>query len=44
MVIGVPAFAVFYLLFKKWSEKKLEEKGLPTNTEDYATKENEIRF
>lgn len=44
MVIGVPAFAVFYLLFKKWSEKKLEEKGLPINTEDYATKENKIRF
>lgn len=44
MVIGVPAFAVFYTLFKKWSEKKLEEKGLPTNTEDYASEENKIRF
>ena len=44
MVIGVPAFAVFYTLFKKWSEKKLEEKGLPTNTEDYASEENRIRF
>lgn len=44
MVIGVPAFAVFYTLFKKWSEQKLKEKGLPTNTEDYATEEKQIRF
>lgn len=44
MVIGVPAFAVCYMLFKKWSEKKLREKGLPTNTEDYASDENKIRF
>lgn len=44
MVIGVPVFAIFYTLFKKWSEKKLEEKGLPTNTEDYASEEHKIRF
>lgn len=44
MVIGVPAFAICYTLFKKWSEKKLSEKGLPTNTEDYASEENKIRF
>lgn len=44
MVIGVPVFAIFYTLFKRWSEKKLEEKGLPTNTEDYASEEHKIRF
>lgn len=44
MVIGVPAFAVFYTLFKSWSERKLKEKGLPTETADYASEENKIRF
>lgn len=44
MVIGVPAFAVCYLLFKEWSERKLEDKGLPTETEDYASAKNKIRF
>lgn len=44
MVIGVPAFAVFYTLFKRWSERKLKEKGLPTDTADYASEENQIRF
>ena len=44
MVIGVPAFAVFYTLFKQWSERKLREKGLPTETSEYASDENKIRF
>lgn len=44
MVIGVPAFAVFYTLFKSWSERKLKEKGLPTETADYASEEHKIRF
>lgn len=44
MVIGVPAFAVFYTLFKSWSERKLKEKGLPTDTADYASEEHKIRF
>ena len=44
MVIGVPAFAVFYTLFKRWSERKLKEKGLSTETSDYASEENQIRF
>ena len=44
MVIGVPAFAVFYTLFKRWSERKLREKGLPTETADYASEKNQIRF
>ncbi|MBQ1252055.1 MAG: AI-2E family transporter [Firmicutes bacterium] len=44
MVIGVPAFAVFYTLFKRWSERKLRDKGMPTETSDYASEENQIRF
>ncbi len=44
MVIGVPAFAVCYKLFKDWSERKLAAKGLPTETENFASDENEIRF
>lgn len=44
MVIGVPAFAVFYTLFKSWSERKLKDKGMPTETSDYASEEHKIRF
>lgn len=44
MIVGVPAFAVFYLLFKEWSERKLKKKGMPTETTDYASEKNKIRF
>ena len=35
MVIGVPIFAVFYLLIKTIVEEKLKKKRLPLKTEDY---------
>ena len=44
MVIGVPVFAICYMLFKEWSERKLKEKGLSTKTEDYAGDKNKLRF
>lgn len=44
MLIGAPAFAVCYKLFKDWTESKLKNKGLPTETKDYASEKNKIRF
>jgi predicted PurR-regulated permease PerM len=44
MVIGVPIFAICYVLFKEWSENKLREKQMPTKTEEYASDKNRIRF
>lgn len=44
MVLGVPIFAIIYTLLRNNTNKKLKEKGLSTNTEDYASKENKIRF
>ncbi len=35
MVIGVPVFATVIIVTKRMLEKKLKEKGLPTETEDY---------
>ena len=35
MVIGVPLFAVVYMLFKDLIYDKLEKKGKSTNTKDY---------
>ncbi|MBQ1489998.1 MAG: AI-2E family transporter [Eubacterium sp.] len=35
MVIGVPMFAILYYYFKRYVEKRLSRKGLPTDTRDY---------
>lgn len=37
MIIGVPAFAVCYVMLKRRIYKGLNKKGLPTETEEYAT-------
>jgi predicted PurR-regulated permease PerM len=44
MVIGVPLFAIIYVLFKEWSENKLRQKQMPTKTEEYASEKNQIRY
>lgn len=36
MLIGVPTFAVIYALLKNYLERRLEEKGLSKQTEDYS--------
>ena len=36
MLIGVPTFAVIYALLKNYLERRLEEKGLSQQTEDYS--------
>ena len=38
MVFAVPAFAVLYYYFRKHVEKKLIEKGLPSDTKSYEEK------
>lgn len=40
MIFGVPFFAVIYTLLKQYSEKKLAQKELPTDSYDYITSEN----
>ncbi len=35
MIIGVPAFAVIYYLVETFIEKRLRERGLPTDTKSY---------
>ena len=35
MVIGVPLFAIIYMMIKDFINDKLEKKGKSTNTEDY---------
>lgn len=36
MLLGVPAFAVIYALFKEYMENRLKKKNLPTHTEFYT--------
>lgn len=36
MIVGVPAVAVIYTLFKAYIKQRLEHKSLPSNTEAYA--------
>ena len=38
MIIGVPLFAIFYSVVKLFIEKRLEKKGLKTETKDYMNK------
>ena len=35
MVVGVPLFAVFYMLVSDWAENALRKKRLPTRTDEY---------
>ena len=42
MFIGVPLFAVIYSLVRQFAEWRLSQKGLPTATDDYASKEHPI--
>lgn len=35
MIIGVPFFAVIYAMTKRYTERKLKKKGLPTESEKY---------
>jgi len=35
MVLGVPVFAIIYYYFRKWVNKRLERKSMPSATEDY---------
>ncbi|MEG1254900.1 AI-2E family transporter [Clostridium sp.] len=44
MILGVPAFAVIYSIIKGVVEHELNEKGLPTETKDYASPERDIKF
>jgi predicted PurR-regulated permease PerM len=37
MIAGVPAMAVIYTLFKNYVKQRLEQKALPSNTEDYLS-------
>ena len=39
MIAGVPAMAVIYTLFKNYVKQRLEQKALPSNTEDYLSSE-----
>ena len=38
MIVGVPAMAVIYTLFKAYIKQRLEGKDLPSNTGDYIAK------
>ncbi|MBC8558457.1 AI-2E family transporter [Fumia xinanensis] len=42
MFIGVPLFAVIYSLVRQFAEWRLSKKGLPTTTDEYASKEHPI--
>ncbi|MEG2658456.1 MAG: AI-2E family transporter [Clostridiales bacterium] len=44
MLVGVPVFAIIYTVLRMRTNKKLEDKGLSTKTDDYASEENKIRF
>lgn len=42
MIIGVPAFAVIYSIVRGAVEINLEKKGMPTETKDYASSDQQI--
>lgn len=42
MIIGVPAFAVIYSIVRGAVEINLEKKGMPTETRDYASSDQQI--
>ncbi len=44
MFIGVPIFAIIYTLVRSFIEERLTKKNLSTDTHDYASDENPIRF
>ena len=39
MLLGVPTFAVLYSLVKEWAERRLVEKGIPTEEPTQAPAE-----
>ncbi len=43
MVIGVPLFAILYVLFKAYVENRLRKRGLPTETSEYSTEDERFR-
>ena len=44
MFIGVPVFAVIYILIREWTESRLKHKGLPVKTSSYASEEHKIEY
>lgn len=44
MIIGVPVFAVFYILAREKIESRLRVKGLPTDTASYEVKHHERKL
>ena len=44
MIIGVPLFAVIYTIITGIVEARLAKKGMPLDTNNYASKEHEIKF
>ncbi len=44
MILGVPTFAVIYSIIRGIIEYRLEKKGLPISTKEYAAPDKPIRF
>ncbi|MBC8569997.1 AI-2E family transporter [Zongyangia hominis] len=44
MFIGVPVFAIIYTLIRGFIEERLAKKNMPTDTHDYTSDDNPIRF
>lgn len=44
MFIGVPLFAVIYTLIREYIVSRLDKKGLPTQTAEYASENHKIDF
>ena len=44
MVIGVPLFAIIYMIIKDFINSKLEKKGKSINTKDYISDLSEIKI
>ncbi len=44
MFLGVPVFAVIYMLASEFIYKRLKKKNLPTDTKEYASEKNKINF
>ena len=44
MIIGVPLFATIYYMIKRLAEYSLKQRGLPTRTSAYRTKNEDLIF
>ena len=42
MLVGVPLFAVIYTLIRRWACYRLRRKGMPTDTNYFASPENQL--